>query len=739
MTLLKNNRSVEDTISLTEQTLKGEIKRVVYTSSDGMYTVLRIIDTKNRTQTIVGNIPGAYEGQGIEVRGSWQSHKEHGKQFKVSAFKFILPSTPDGIRRYLASGLIHGIGPKLAECIVDRFGSETLNILDNFSSRLTEVPGFGKKRLDMVREAWAAHAKERDIFIYLQSLGISLAYCRRIYKHYGDQAPIYVKENPYKLAEDIDGIGFIMADKVAEMLNISGNDIKRLTAGVVYTLNRLSEIGHVCYPKDEFIKYTAELLNVEENDAVNGLNNAIKQGLAIIDFVPYSENPSLSEMVYKTQLYTAEKELAFLLSSLSMAKKHNGEVTQHVELKSYIQLSEEQKIAIESVGKYPLSIITGGPGVGKTTVVGDIVRRATIAKLKVFLAAPTGRAAKRLGESCKRTAMTIHRMLKWQPEKRAFAYNSKRQLKCDLIIIDEISMLDIPLALFLFRAIAIGTTIVLVGDCDQLPSVGPGTFLMDLILSGKAHVTHLSQIYRQGAGSKIITNAHAVNADRLPDLTPVPKNLSSDFYWIEQEDPLKVIDIIGEMVKLRIPQRFNFNPMRDVQVLTPMNRGNCGTKLLNENLQNALNPNTEKKPFFTFGEKMFRSGDRVMQIRNNYDKGVFNGDMGRLIYIDHSNKIFKIAFDADNVVDYDFIEADQIVLAYAITVHKSQGSEFPVVILPILTQHYIMLQKNLLYTGMTRAKKLLIIIGSRKALSMAVNNIRQEPRFSLLKARLKSI
>ena len=731
--------SDKKSVGLTEQTIKGEIKRVVYASEDGMYTVLRVLDGNNRTHTVIGNIAGSYEGQGIEVTGTWQNHKEHGRQFKALSFKFVLPTSPEGIKRYLASGLIHGIGPKLADCIVDRFGPETLNILDNFSARLTEVPGFGKKRLDMVRKAWAEHAQERDIFIFLQSLGISLAYCRRIYKCYGDQTPAYVRDNPYRLAEEVDGIGFIMSDKVATMLGITGNDIKRLSAGVVYTLNRLAEKGHVCYPKEDFIQYTADLLEVELDEAQAGLTAAVSEGMATIDFVVEGSNPTTSEMVYKTTLCTAEKELAFLVNRLSRVQSHRGQLTLNVDTKSYIKLSDEQRTAIHSVGHYPLTIITGGPGVGKTTVVGDIVRRANLAKLKVYLAAPTGRAAKRLGESCRRTAMTIHRMLKWEPIKRSFVYNSKRPLRCDVLIIDEVSMLDIQLALFLFRAIAPGTTVVLVGDSDQLPSVGPGTVLMDLILSGKAHVTHLSHIYRQGAGSKIITNAHAVNSGRLPDLTPVPKEVLSDFYWIEQDDPELVVETIGKMVKTRIPQRFKFDPMRDIQVLTPMNRGSCGTKLLNEQLQIALNPDSGKKPFFIFGEKKFRSGDRVMQIRNNYDKGVFNGDMGRLIYIDHSNKTFKIAFDGNNTVEYDYVEADQIVLAYAITVHKSQGSEFPVVIFPVLTQHYILLQKNLLYTGMTRAKKLLIIIGNRRALSMAVNNIRQEPRFSLLRARLKTI
>ena len=724
--------------NLTEHTIKGEIKRVVYETDDGGYSVLRVVDGSNRTHTVVGPISGAYEGQGIEVTGTFHTHKEHGRQLKASSYKYILPSTPDGIRRYLASGLIHGIGPKIADCIVDRFGVDTLNILDNFSARLTEVPGFGKKRLEMVRKAWREHAAERDIFIFLQGLGISLAYCRRIYKKYGENTPAFVKANPYQLAEDIDGIGFIMSDNVAGSLGISGNDIRRLKAGVVYTLNRLSESGHVCYPKDEFIKYTADLLKVDESESVNGLNAALQSGLAVIDFIADGANPTYGEMVYKTQLYTAEKELAFLINRLAGIQKHSNQKSQAIQFKSYMKLSDEQESAILAAGTYPLNVITGGPGVGKTTVVGDIVRRANVAKLKVYLAAPTGRAAKRLGESCKRNAMTIHRMLKWDPAKRNFVFGTKRPLKCDLLIVDEVSMLDIPLALFLFRAIALGTTVVMVGDSDQLPSVGPGKFLMDLILSGKAHVTHLSRIYRQGMDSRIITNAHAVNAGRLPDLSPVPKNMISDFYWIEKEDPELVISDISKMVCQRIPDRFKFDSMRDIQVLTPMNRGSCGTKLLNDILQEAMNPGSGKKPFFVFGEKKFRSGDKVMQIRNNYDKRVFNGDMGRLVYIDHKDKIFRVKYE-EETVEYDFIEADQIVLAYAITIHKSQGSEFPVVVFPLLTQHYIMLQRNLLYTGMTRAKKLLVLIGSRKALSMAINNINDEPRFSLLRQRLKML
>ncbi|NOY76129.1 MAG: ATP-dependent RecD-like DNA helicase [Kiritimatiellaeota bacterium] len=722
---------------LTEQTLKGEVRRVVYASQDGAYSVLRVVDAKNKEQTVVGAIVGAYEGQGIDLKGKWETHKEHGRQLRVSEYKFTLPTTSEGIKRYLASGLIHGIGKEFAERIVNKFGSETLDILDNYSARLTEIPGFGKKRLEMVRKAWREHAKEREIFIFLQSLGVSLAYCRRIYKKYGEHTPAFVRADPYKLAEDIDGIGFIMSDNVAKSLGIEGTDPRRLRAGVVYTLNRLSESGHVCYPEEEFLKYTAELLNIDEKDSVTGLGEALKEGLAVIDAVSDDEGIP-PRMVYKTQLHTAERELSHLIGKIAGAKRHRGEATQRIDYRPAVNLSDEQHTAISAVGHHPLNIITGGPGVGKTTVVGDIVRRASIAQLKVYLAAPTGRAAKRLSESCRRNASTIHRLLKWDPEKRKFVYNTQRPLKCDVLIIDEVSMLDVPLALFLFRAVSPGTTVVMVGDSDQLPSVGPGTVLMDLIMSGVAQVTHLSRIYRQDSQSRIITNAHAVNSGRLPDLTPVPKNVFSDFYWIEQENPERVISIIGEMAKERIPRRFKFDPMRDIQVLTPMNRGNCGTKTLNDALQEILNPETMRGPHLVFGEKKFRYGDRVMQIRNNYDKKVFNGDMGRIIHIDPKNKMFKVKFE-DKIAEYEFVEADQIVLSYAVTVHKSQGSEFPVVIMPILTQHYIMLQRNLLYTGMTRAKKLMVLIGSRKALSMAVNNARMEPRFSQLRARLKEL
>lgn len=721
--------------NITEHVLRGEISHIVYKNEEGTYTVFRIKDEKENEHCVVGPITNAYEGQGIELKGVWENHREHGRQFRASSFRYILPNTPEGIKRYLASGLIPGIGPKLADCIVKQFGSQTLDILNNYSARLTDIPGFGKKRLEMVRKAWSEHAEKRDIFIFLQSLGISNTYCQRIFNKYGVDTPRFVKENPYRLAEDIDGIGFIMSDRIALNLGIEKECDARLTAGVLYSLNRLGESGHVCFPETEFIKYASRLLDVEDPAAMRGLELAVENGIAVRDNLPGYE-----KMVYSSFLFNAEKELASLINRLAGISFHKGQkiLDKASGVAAKFAFNTEQNEAVLSVKKSPLSIITGGPGVGKTTVIGEIVRRAKIARLRVYLAAPTGRAAKRLSESCKFTAMTIHRMLKWDPARKNFVYGSGRPLPCDLLVIDEISMLDVPLALSLFKAVTPGTTVVMVGDADQLPSVGPGNFLTDLIMSGKAKITHLCQIYRQSEGSRIIVNAHAVNSGRMPDVAPVPKEQLSDFYWIDQDDPDRVVGIICDMMKDRIPKRFGFNPIQDIQVLCPMNKGSCGTISLNKTLQNLLNSeNLHHKPQFNFGEQVFRSGDKVMQTSNNYDKSVFNGDLGRIVNINFHEKKFRVAFDA-GVVDYDFIEADQLALAYAATIHKSQGSEFPAVVIPFLTQHYLMLQRKLLYTGMTRAKKLLVLIGNRKALAMAVKNIHTEPRFSMLCGRLRS-
>lgn len=720
--------------SLTENTLRGEVNRVVFESCDEAYSVFKIVDLQGVEHTAAGPVTGVYAGQGIEVTGSWENHKEHGKQFKVREYKFTLPATEEGLKRYLASGIVPGIGPKTAEAIVGHFGLKALEILDKYSSRLKEIPGLGKKKIEAIKKAWQEHAEKKEIHIFLQGLGITPAYCARIIKTYGDNAADAVMGNPYALADDVNGIGFLMADRVADKLGIGHKDIRRLKAGILYALTRLSQSGHSCCPEENFINYSCDLLGVDESGTRAGLEEAVSLNKAVIDdgLIPGMR------MIYDRAMFKAETELPLLLDRIASSRRHYGQRLAKIKVvQSGAHLSEKQMSAVEAVSNWPLTIITGGPGVGKTTVVGEIVKKAFAAKIKVFLCAPTGRAAKRLSESSGLSAMTIHRMLKWEPAEKKFMHGIDSPLRCGLLIVDEVSMLDLPLAVCLFRALRAGTSVVLVGDADQLPSVGPGRILNDLIDSGIFPVTKLTEIFRQGAGSRIIFNAHAVNHGRMPELPEISsKKELADFYWIEQEDPEKVLDIIRKMITERIPLRFGFDPLSEIQVLTPMNRGNCGTFAINKLLQESLNDG--QKVVFKAGERLFKSGDRVMQIRNNYDKNVFNGDMGRIINIDHKALSFTVLYDSTRVL-YEFGEAEEIVHAYAITVHKSQGSEFSAVIIPLLTQHYMMLRRKLLYTGMTRARKLLILIGSRKAIGMAVRNSAEEPRYSMLIERLKKL
>ena len=721
----------------SQDKISGEIVRVVFVSKDETYSVVRIKSKDGRIQTVVGSFSGAFEGQGIAVKGKWEDHKDHGKQFRANKFSFTLPVTSDGIEKYLSSGLIPGIGPKKAEIIVSCFKEKTLDIMDNHSARLLEIPGFGKKTLNSIRKSWMEHADKREIDVYFQGLGISFAYCRKIYKRFGSDALNIVKNDPYKLADEVTGIGFLKADHIAKNLGIQHNDEKRLCAGIKYSLGQLSQAGHVCYPEKEFLEYTAELLTVEFSEAERGLHLACQDKTVVVDTVNFDRNIP-TKLAYSSNLYLAEKELADIIPRLAGYSHHKGTVLRKFKNKNpdNIILNREQFAAINNVALSPISIITGGPGVGKTTVISEIVNKAKLANLKISLAAPTGRAAKRLSESTNIPASTIHRLLKWDPINKSFVFNRENKLFTDILVIDEVSMLDVQLAVALFKAIAPGTTVILVGDSDQLPSVGPGNILHDIISSSMCPVTKLIQIYRQDSDSKIIPNAHAVNSGRMIDLSS-PKNSSilHDFYWIEQEETTRAAEIIVKLVKERIPKRFGFHPFRDIQILSPMTRGECGTLKLNELVQSAINPGP--CPQFEAGNRIFKAGDKVMQTSNNYDKKIFNGDIGFVHHINIKDKLFSVKYD-DVVVKYEFSEAEQLKLAYAITIHKSQGSEFPAVIVPCLTAHFIMLQRNLIYTAITRAKRLLILIGSKKALAIAINNFRLEPRFSAFLPRLQA-
>jgi exodeoxyribonuclease V alpha subunit len=730
-----NNGNAEDAFLPLDYSVRGEIMRVVYSNPDNHYSVLRLRDDDDKELTLVGMLPGVLEGQRIEAQGRWERHKEHGRQFHVNSFNAILPSSAEGIRRYLASGVLPGIGEVYAERIVEHFGTDTLDVLDKASERLKEVPGIGKKRIADIRRAWRESNSLRSTLVFLQGLGLSPALCGRIVALYGDGvAAEVVQRNPYRLAYELDGVGFLSADRIAMRMGIAADSPLRLCAGVVFALDQLSHQGHTCCSKESLLKAAQRLLDADAAALEAGLNTAVQENKIVMDIF---NAPQPTAMFFPRRLYAAEHELARAIRVLLNNPTRTLRLPRTQLGQGFMRLNQAQRQAVENAFSYGFSIITGGPGVGKTTVVSQIVAGAKLLRKRVLLAAPTGRAAKRLNEASGYEASTIHRLLKWDAQEHRFVHGPDKPLSGDVLVVDEASMLDTLLASNLFQAVAPGTHVVLVGDKDQLPSVGPGAVLHDLIHCARMPVTYLTEIYRQQDGSRIISNAHAVNQGQLPELRAAPQNSRSDFYWVEQDDPAQVAAMISRLVVERIPQVFGYDPCSEVQILSPMRKGECGTIALNASLQQALNPPARNKSSFQYGNKLFRTGDKVMQTSNNYDKGVFNGEMGQIILVDNEAKKFTVQFDV-GVLEYQQQEADQLLLAYAVTVHKSQGSEFPVVIMPLLSQHYVMLQRNLLYTGMTRAKKLLILIGTRRALSIAIHNNAPMQRQTMLIARLQS-
>ena len=640
----------------------------------------------------------------------------------------MLPSSEEGLTRYLASGILPGVGTKTAERIVKKFGKESLKILDNYSSRLSEVPGLGKNKIVAIKKAWTEHSEQREIDLHLQSMGISAAYCRRIKKHFDKDAIEVIQENPFQLTE-VRGIGFKFADAIATNIGLEKDAPLRVQAGIAYALNEtIYKEGHSCISEQVLLEKSISILEINESVARQGILASLQAG-SIIKEDKLVNKP----FYYPKELYIAETKLAEIIHSIPVKYLDKlPDVLPHSD--HWEILNEQQRLAVERSFIYSFSIITGGPGVGKTTVTREIVHIAKKLKLKVALAAPTGRAAKRLSESCEEGAQTIHRLLKWDAGRNGFSYNFQNFLPCDLLIVDEVSMIDLSLCFCLMQAIAPNTRIIFVGDKDQLESVGPGKVLADIITSRKVPLTELTEVYRQAADSLIIQSAHRVNSGKLPSLK-AGKELQ-DFYWIEQDDPEKIIQTITTLVNERIPERFNYSP-EQIQILAPMNRGDIGTHKLNTVMQQLVNKETSDD-VLEHGENVFRIGDRVLQLSNNYDNDIFNGDMGIIKTIDPADKLMTVKFE-QNTVPYAFDELDQLRLAYAITIHKSQGSEFPVVIVPLTTGHYIMLQRNLVYTAMTRAKSLLIMIGSRKALSMAVENFNKSRRFTLLAKRITNV
>ncbi len=715
----------------------GFLERLTYYNEENGFVVAKLQEKgKKELTTIVGNISGINVGESLKLSGRWVHNKKFGEQFQVEKFEVTVPATVHGIKKYLGSGLIKGIGPIMAERIVKKFALETLEVIEKTPERISEVDGIGPKRIAMITRAWEEQKEIKEIMIFLQGHGVSAAYSAKIYKQYGNESIGIVRENPYRLAKDIYGIGFITADKIAQNLGIDPNSLIRAKAGLIYVLNQLTEEGHVYYPEGHLIRKTKEILNVDEEIILQALMELTKEKeLVLEDLVPEKD----LRAVYLASFYVAETGIAQRLmdlkeSSSNIRPIHAEKAIEWVQQKLNIELAQNQKEAVLLAATSKVLIITGGPGTGKTTIITAILRIFQQLKLRILLAAPTGRAAKRMNEATGCEGKTIHRLLEFSPQKGGFKKDQDDPLEADVVIIDEASMVDTLLMYHLLKAIPPQAHLILVGDVDQLPSVGPGNVLRDVIRSDSFTVVRLREIFRQAQESMIIVNAHKVNQGQFPMLKANDQSGKTDFLFIQEEEPDKILQNILDLCSERIPGHFRFHPVRDIQVLTPMHKGTIGVSNLNIELQKRLNPD---QPGMTHGSRTFRLGDKVMQIVNNYDKEVFNGDIGWISKINQEDREVIIDFDG-RLVAYDFSDLDEIVLAYTISVHKSQGSEYPVVIIPVTTQHYMLLQRNLLYTGITRAKKLVVLIGTKKALAIAIRNNKPQLRFTHLSGRLKT-
>ncbi len=719
--------------------LKGQIERITYTNEESGYTVAKVkVGGRGDLVTVVGSLIAPIPGEMIAISGEWIKHPRYGEQFKVVHYQSLVPASVYGIERYLGSGLIRGIGPIMAKRIVGKFGEKTLEVIEHEIERLAEVEGIGEVRIGTIKKAWEDQKEIRDVMIFLQTHGVGSGFATKIFKQYGSRSIAVVRENPYRLATDVFGIGFLTADRIAEKLGFSKDSGLRVEAGILYVLSQLADEGHVYYPYEPLIRKCEEILGVDRDLVVRAADMIADDKMIVIEELVYDVGgfDEVSKGVYLARFHHAEKKIATRLKTLMESPKSTPGIDptnaiEWVQGQLSITLAPRQIEAVRGAVENKLMIITGGPGTGKTTIINAIIKIFSRLGVKVMLAAPTGRAAKRMREATDHEAKTIHRILEYSIQKGGFQKNELNPLDCDLMIIDEASMIDTILMYHLLKAIPPQATFVLVGDVDQLPSVGAGNVLKDCIESGRIRVIELNEIFRQAKESLIVVNAHKINSGMLPLLKPPGEGLG-DFYFIEQDDPSEVLRIIVELVRDRIPRRFGFDPVDDIQVLTPMHKGEVGVNTLNVELQKALNPTDL---CITRGGWTFKLNDKVMQVKNNYDKEVFNGDIGRIRRIDSLNQEVIICFD-DRDVPYGYADLDEIVLAYAVSVHKSQGSEYRAVIMPMLTQHYVLLQRNLIYTAVTRGRDLVVIVGTAKALAIGVKNDRTQKRYTYLRHRL---
>ncbi len=736
------------------EALSGSVERITFYNPENGYTVLRLrpdhqrgpsAAPKNKLSfdglaTVVGNLPEVSPGEHLRLQGQWDNHPKHGAQFKAEVCEQTLPATVAGIEGYLGSGLIKGIGPRLAERIVRQFQEDTFEIIEQNPERLLEVPGIGLDRTNRITKAWEEQKQVKEIMVFLHGHGVSTNLAVKIYKTYGDAALATVQNNPYQLERDIYGVGFKTADRIAQALGLPADHPSRIEAGIVFALNEMINEGHVYAPRELLSQRAIELLEVPPELISPALDRLAQDDRIRPELIPLSgkkesqtsqgmaESQAIygTPVIYLTPLYFGERGVAEHLKALSgTAAGAFNQVLFSVE-----NLSEEQQAAIQMALTQPLSILTGGPGTGKTTCLKALIVTLDAQHKRFALASPTGRAAKRLSEATGYPASTIHHLLEFSPLE-GFKHNDENPLDLDFLVVDEASMLDLLLTHHLLKAVRPGTHVLFVGDVDQLPSVGAGDVLRDLIHSGIAPMTRLTAIFRQAANSRIITNAHLINQGKFP----VFSQNDGDFFFFPAEDAAAAADWILDLVSERIPRKFGFNPIQDIQVLSPVYRGPAGVTILNDRLQEKLNPPVNNKPERRLYGTVFRLGDKVMQTQNNYDKDVYNGDIGFIRALDMIEQTLSVDFEG-RLVTYEWSEADQLTLAYVISVHKAQGSEFPVIVLPVVTQHYTMLQRNLLYTAITRARQLCVLTGSRRAIGMAVHNNKVAQRFTGLEWRL---
>jgi len=691
----------------------GYIERITYQNPTNGYTVAKLKQKGRKDLTcIVGFMPTVKPGETVRCMGSWKQHLIHGNQFEVEELNQEAPADVVGIEKYLGSGLIKGIGPVYAKKIVKKFKEDTLHIIDKYPDRLLEIPGLGPKKHQIIIDCWHEQRKVRDVMVFLQTHGVSPAYAQKIFRRYRDKSIELIQENPYRLAREVFGIGFKMADDIAQSMGIEKESSKRISSGIEYVFSQLANFGHTCYPYKEFLEKGQEILEVPQERVAEEM-----EALILAEEVKKIEPYVWSANLYQTEVGSA-KLLKKLLDAPSILRSVDGEkAVEWVQKKLEFDLATQQECAVLMSLEKKVSIITGGPGTGKSTITKAILTISERLTNKVLLLAPTGRAAKRMQEITKKPAFTIHAKLEVNFKEGGFKRNQDNPLDADLIIIDEASMIDSQLMYSLLKAIAPHTRVIFVGDVHQLPSVGAGNVLKDLICSRKIPTTRLTEIFRQAQGSQIITNAHNINHGVFPDLTPTS---DSDFFFISKDKPEDVLEAILTLVARRLPEKYGLHPTNDIQVLAPMRKGAVGIENLNTMLQQKLN--SKAKSSINHHGRVFAEGDKVMQIRNNYQKEVYNGDIGRVVETNESE--LTVQFD-EKIVPYQYSELDEIVLAYAVSIHKFQGSECPCVVIPIHTCHFIMLHRNLLYTGVTRGKKLVILVGQKKALATAVHN--EEP------------